>query len=73
MFLPHAIISLYIYPMTVLRPDLSSARKNGLETTVLITCAVRVREILISIDFVAFYFTAHGRRLRKVPREFFKL
>jgi hypothetical protein len=34
---------------------------------------LRVREISISVDFVAFYFTAHDRKLRKVPREFFKL
>jgi hypothetical protein len=33
----------------------------------------RVREILISVDFVALYFIAHDRKLRKVPREFFKL
>jgi hypothetical protein len=34
---------------------------------------VRVREILISVDFVAFYFTTHDRKLRKVPRGLFKL
>jgi hypothetical protein len=34
---------------------------------------LRVREILISVDFVALYFIAHERKLRKVPREFFKL
>jgi hypothetical protein len=33
----------------------------------------RVREILISVDFVALYFIAYDRKLRKVPREFFKL
>jgi hypothetical protein len=35
--------------------------------------ALRVREISISVDFVALYFTAHDRKLRKVPRGFFKL
>jgi hypothetical protein len=33
----------------------------------------RVREILISVDFAALYFIAHDRKLKKVPREFFKL
>jgi hypothetical protein len=33
----------------------------------------RVREISIYFDFVAFYVTAHNRKLRKVPWEFFKL
>jgi hypothetical protein len=32
-----------------------------------------VREISIYFDFAAFYFTAQNRKLRKVPREFFKL
>jgi hypothetical protein len=34
---------------------------------------MRVREISIYVAFVAFYYTAHDRKLRKVPREFFKL
>jgi hypothetical protein len=29
--------------------------------------------VSISVDFVGFYVTAHDRKLRKVPREFFKL
>jgi hypothetical protein len=29
---------------------------------------MRVREILISVDFVALYLIAHDRKLRKVPR-----
>jgi hypothetical protein len=34
---------------------------------------LRVREVSIYFDFVAFYYTAHNRKLRKVPREFFEL
>jgi hypothetical protein len=39
----------------------------------LLACTMRVREISMSVYFVAFYFTAHDRKLRKLPREFFKL
>jgi hypothetical protein len=36
--------------------------------------SMRGREILIYVDFIAFYFTAHNRKLRKkVLREFSKL
>jgi hypothetical protein len=52
-------ISLSRYPMTVLRPDSSSARKKGLETIVLIMCTVA------SENRVFYHFNKKGRiRLR---------
>jgi hypothetical protein len=46
---------------------------QGIRYKVQATIRSRVREISIFFYFVAFYFTAHNRNLRKVPWEFFKL
>jgi hypothetical protein len=56
--------------------DTSVIHESTKKRKVFLSCAnmvLRVREISIYFDFVAFYFTAHNRKLRKVPWEFFKL
>jgi hypothetical protein len=45
-------IALSRYPMTVLRPDSSSARKNGIETIVLITCAVASENPVFQANYI---------------------
>jgi hypothetical protein len=69
-----------MYGMPYLDWPIKTSGSLVLNPTVLQVCVfsqrwllLRVREISMSVYFVAFYFTAHDRKLRKVPREFFKL